>query len=1385
MKNKLFVILAAALLATLSGCTKSQNGTTAAHANSPQAVYTVEQCAQWNHYSQETIEAALENNFAHELLIQTIECGDVTNFKRLISTPEAIDYISKHIHFEKNYFHSEKTLLMYAAYQGNAEIVKLLLDAGFKGEKVVFFKDVPRLVIPWNEPFEPLLAPTRHEMNHGYYDSNYYLNTRESKEFRYTALHYAVLGSNSAEIVKILIDTGALEKLEAADAATLLELAIGLEKLDVVELLVNAGVPVTNFHLDVVAASTGNVELYKYLRAHLASEIDEFDMLDDRIDEACVYGRPSILEYLIELYNTQAGQNDEENYEIQFCMSEAISGENAEVLQYLLDYGATWSLYHENLDYTVDLSWKQTVNDAVFDRFHPEDPMYPESELYADAYNEDDIKDSDRHPYECTLIETGILNKELEAGGIPREVLTKALVDQFDTCSYTYNTQENWVKALHVKQLLDAGADPFVKKSYDTLLAYAFENGYYASARHLMEAMLSEPSTLNDIMDRMLDSDIGQDDDDDKRKTAQEIISTVLSIGTAQQNYEFIQKLTQASIHLPESINYDEDTLAHMLVQGLPIPPSMADEWLIIVARSSNDNAPEALRRLIKAGANVNAERGAALQKALEHKQEANVLTLLEAGADATHTIVPAVENCNSIRTLKALIRAGANVNEENQAKQTALFIVLDNLNYAREQNDLQLETFQFLLKAGADINHQDIDHASVLDYALTRLQYHAEIIIPMLLKAGANVNAQNDKGYTPLMHVLREEVFEPKYPMFKPLYWKGKENLFVDVVLKPMLKAGIDINHQAKDGVTALYLAANNQYLRITIMDYLLKAGADINLKDDLGDTPLHQVVKNTQLRKAQFLIQAGANVNAQNAQGETPLFYAQTTDMAQMLINAGADIHLINDFGATPLMHYIQRYIPSEPLDIIKLLIETGADINTKNADGLSPLNAALQKSKDDIAKLLIEKGADVNATDKNGETSLWYILKRYWNYNFPMDIFKLVIEKGADVNIKNNLGETPLFELINTSDNISYLKFEERLTLLLKEGADINARDNSGNTPLMFLSKKHNSNNNLIFDDITDHPDFQSTYAFFSLLVKNNADINIRDNDGNTPLHSAIKRGNSILSEMMINLGADINLRDVDGNTALMLAIMHHKDSLADYLIEAGASLNTQNNSGSTVLIYAIIDYNFKLDEMITAGANIHIQDNYGLTPLSWAALMGNEKALEGLIKAGADVNAKDHQNNTPLMLAIREDASYQCVKALINAGAVVNAVTPEGLSILSLALKRNHLPQTINLLREAGAKEYGSLVSESTMFYDELANSMIKEFSEDEDQEEEDYEEEEESEDEGDCYCGDCGSEVDKETLLLPSGPEKKRLTITGPYYLNKYCQNFPGIAGCKY
>jgi ankyrin repeat protein len=59
---------------------------------------------------------------------------------------------------------------------------------------------------------------------------------------------------------------------------------------------------------------------------------------------------------------------------------------------------------------------------------------------------------------------------------------------------------------------------------------------------------------------------------------------------------------------------------------------------------------------------------------------------------------------------------------------------------------------------------------------------------------------------------------------------------------------------------------------------------------------------------------------------------------------------------------------------------------------------------------------------------------------------------------------------------------------------------------------------------------------TIRIVNVLVENNADINLRDDVGNTALHVAVGKGNLSLVHYLIDRGADINIPNNAGETPL---------------------------------------------------------------------------------------------------------------------------------------------------------------------------------------------------------------------------------------------------------
>lgn len=88
-----------------------------------------------------------------------------------------------------------------------------------------------------------------------------------------------------------------------------------------------------------------------------------------------------------------------------------------------------------------------------------------------------------------------------------------------------------------------------------------------------------------------------------------------------------------------------------------------------------------------------------------------------------------------------------------------------------------------------------------------------------------------------------------------------------------------------------------------------------------------------------------------------------------------------------------------------------------------------------------------------------------------------------------------------------------------------------------------------------------------------MQHGANINAYcDSKGDTALFAAIKRGNHITVEVLLELGADVELFGLGSETPLVLAVSKGFANIARLLLEAGAKVNATNGCYDTALIAA---------------------------------------------------------------------------------------------------------------------------------------------------------------------------------------------------------------------
>ena len=179
---------------------------------------------------------------------------------------------------------------------------------------------------------------------------------------------------------------------------------------------------------------------------------------------------------------------------------------------------------------------------------------------------------------------------------------------------------------------------------------------------------------------------------------------------------------------------------------------------------------------------------------------------------------------------------------------------------------------------------------------------------------------------------------------------------------------------------------------------------------------------------------------------------------------------------------------------LQLLKSLVAKGANINSKNKRGETLLHIAVNSNDLNIVKWLLKEGININAIvshflNKEGSTALHYAIE-----TGNLEIASLLIQKGADINILDLQGQSPLDLAID-------FMWEEEARSLFKTNQ---------NASLSFA----------IYDK-----DLKAGEA----LIQAGADVNQTDDDSNTLLHLAVKKGDFNLVRLCIAKGADVNYKN----------------------------------------------------------------------------------------------------------------------------------------------------------------------------------------------------------------------------------------------------------------
>jgi ankyrin repeat protein len=128
----------------------------------------------------------------------------------------------------------------------------------------------------------------------------------------------------------------------------------------------------------------------------------------------------------------------------------------------------------------------------------------------------------------------------------------------------------------------------------------------------------------------------------------------------------------------------------------------------------------------------------------------------------------------------------------------------------------------------------------------------------------------------------------------------------------------------------------------------------------------------------------------------------------------------------------------------------------------------------------------------------------------------------------------------------------------------------------------------------------------------LLRQGAHPDAPDDDGRTPIFSAVLGGSIALLGLLLESGADVNARDENGWTALHFSAEERLPEMATLLIAKGADVNAQDGEGNSVLWRAVFSHHGSGDVIRILrkhGARDDLPNNRGETPRQLAERLGH--------------------------------------------------------------------------------------------------------------------------------------------------------------------------------
>ena len=617
-------------------------------------------------------------------------------------------------------------------------------------------------------------------------------------------------------------------------------------------------------------------------------------------------------------------------------------------------------------------------------------------------------------------------------------------------------------------------------------------------------------------------------------------------------SFSLVSRATTAASHAPAYRIHGAMATLHMVLEAGADPNANYEGGQPPLFWAVQGDRLDVLTTLLEAGADPNApdiEGWTPMWYWAELSANSEFLApMLDAGGDleardnvGTPLLHHAAAQDNPYTTA-ALLQAGANPNSrDHRAERTALHTAAGSAGLGPEAVSAAA-AIAALLEGGADPNARDnrnftplqrvhessmgvaealFDaHAgrSVLNPnardAIGRTALHAAAransrsLIAALVRAGADVNALDNEGNTPLLLAAGPRT--------------GPDPTFGPAAIAALAAAGADLEVRDTYGFTALHWAA---FARETAaIEALQEAGANPVTLDPHDRTALQVALAESGFGESdRAAIVALAEAEANHAGGEYNDFAAVVALAMRnpaALAEAGRDLEARDQEGRT-VLHWLMGWDDSVASAVLAALIEAGADLNARDYVGRTAVHWAVLRRNAKMIAALVEAGADLDVSNI-GRTALHQAVTRH-----NTEMVAALVAAGADMELRDGRGWTAVQLAAHEGQ-------PAMVSALARAGADLEVRDRSGRTALQLAANR----------DVSRRWDGgPSTPAAVAALLESGANIDASDEKGISALHASATAGNRGATGILLAFGASRSsgaYTDIFGPNARIVAV-----------------------------------------------------------------------------------------------------------------------------------------------------------------------------------------------------------------------------------------------------